>query len=234
MTDMAITFGSLFLIQKIDFTNPQNAFYAQCTFGALQLATLLVYVYIYNKVNSKPNNTIVRVPTNPPSMFSRPDPNEPMTEQTTTEYDLAQLKKLFTQSLFSIGITVFLFIKMGIIQPMAMQSVMVPQNLFKNKLFKIYILGQPESKFPRPWVEESPFSMGQPAAEETPATEQIDNSNNITIPKAKDTKTSSSSSSSTTTTTKSRAKVTEINESESSSEESEKEEKTKKNKKKYL
>ncbi|KAN0019486.1 hypothetical protein ACTFIU_002698 [Dictyostelium citrinum] len=225
MTDMAITFGSLFLIQKIDFTNPQNAFYAQCAFGAIQLASILVYVYIYNKINSKPNNTVVRVPTNPPSMFSRPDPNEPMTEQTVTEYDLAQLKKLFTQSLFSIGITIFLFIKMSIIQPMAMQTVMAPQNLFKNKLFKIYILGQPESKFPRPWVEESPFSMGQPAAEETPATEQIDNSNNITIPKAsKDT---------TTTTTKSRAKVTEIND-ESSSEESEKEEKTKKNKKKYL
>ncbi|KAN0038631.1 hypothetical protein ACTA71_000814 [Dictyostelium dimigraforme] len=231
MTDMAITFGSLFLIQKIDFTNPQNAFYAQCTFGALQLATILVYVYIYNKVNSKPNNTIVRVPTNPPSMFSRPDPNEPMTEQTATEYDLAQLKKLFTQSLFTIGITVFLFFKMSIIQPMAMQCVMAPQNLFKNKLFKIYILGQPESKFPRPWVEESPFSMGQPAAEETPATEQIDNSNNITIPKPTTTTTTTTTKDST---TKSRAKVTEINESESSSEESEKEEKTKKNKKKYL
>ncbi|EGC32272.1 hypothetical protein DICPUDRAFT_92631 [Dictyostelium purpureum] len=233
MTDMAITFGSLFLIQKIDFTNPQNVFYAQCAFGVIQATILLAYLYIFNSIKSKPNNTVVRVPVNPPSMFSKPDPNEPTSEQTASEYDLAQLKKSVTQSLVTIGITAFLFFKMGIIQPIAMQSIMAPQNFIKNKLFKIYVLGQDESNFKRPWTEESPFSMGQNETTNT----TTENTDNITIAASKEDakeKTIAAVKGNTTkrSTVPSKAKVTEISSSEGES--SEEDDNKKKTKKKYL
>ncbi|KAF2072738.1 hypothetical protein CYY_005954 [Polysphondylium violaceum] len=241
MSDMAVTFGLLFLIQKIDFKNEQNILYAQIAFGVVQALILVIYGVVYQSVSKSNNRSVVRVPKTQPSMFSAPDPDAPTDEMTASEYDQSQLKKLFTQSLFSIGITVFLFFKMGIIQPMVMQSVLGPQNLYKNKLFKIYILGQDETQFPRPWVEESPFSAFTGAQNDTPAatTEQSSNGD-VTIEDKKvkkiENSSKSASSSKSKSTTAKRATVAETKptvSSSSSESESEEEVDTKK-KKKYL
>eukprot|EP01132_Coremiostelium_polycephalum_P008394 gene8394-10310_t len=180
MFDLMVTFGSLYLIQKIDFTKPDNVLYAQFAFGAVQIITLGVYFMIYRFINANPNKTMITVP---PAMGARQDAQPE--RKTVSEYDYSQLKKSVGQMIFSVVITAVLFFKMGIIQPIAMQTILGPQNLYKNKLFKIYILNE-HDKHPRPWVEESPFNFlggastaGQPKDEK----ESEDNDSDIIVKK---------------------------------------------------
>ena len=45
------------------------------------------------------------------------------------------------------------------LQPLAMQIVMLPLNLFESQLFKVHVLGQaPQGALARPWKEDNPFA----------------------------------------------------------------------------
>ena len=45
------------------------------------------------------------------------------------------------------------------LQPLAMQIVMLPLNLFESQLFKVHVMGQaPQGALARPWKEDNPFA----------------------------------------------------------------------------
>ncbi|KYQ93190.1 hypothetical protein DLAC_05828 [Tieghemostelium lacteum] len=244
MKDMIMTFGMFYIIQKVNFKeNPQYIIYAIVTFAVIQVLTLLCIGYIYKKIQSKANNTIVTVPKNPPSLFGGQDPNAETERMTATEYDMSQLKKLLTQSIFTIGISAFLYIKMEVVQPMVMQTYFGPVAFLKNKLFKIYILGEPESEHPRPWVEENPLSMltGGAGGANQPEQDQVviedENKTETTSKKLTNSSTTKRKTrSSLGSNNKNRNQIIEEVSSESEDDVSSEEEnvKSKKNKKKYI
>jgi len=165
--EMFIMLPMLFLIQKIDFTVPNNVLIVQSAFVIIQTILLVACTYIYNKINTRNNRTVLNVAVPKPG-------EEPRTEsQTVRDHDMAQLKKFGTQLLLGTTITAFLYYKWAIVPPLLMQSVLNPMNFYKTQLFKIYILGQDESEFPRPWKEESPLA-GLMGGQQDPApTEKV-------------------------------------------------------------
>ncbi|EGG20235.1 hypothetical protein DFA_07356 [Cavenderia fasciculata] len=186
--DFIFLFGSLFIMQKVDFTNPTNIQIALVAFGLIQTLCAVCYFIIFQKVSKKAAGPQIEITT--PASFGSQEKVEKMTAK---EYDMSQVKKAATQLIMGAGIPLFLFYKFGIAPPLAMNCVFGPQNLYKNKLFKLYILGEDETKYPRPWTEENPFASllgGAGAAAPAGAAEQAaaeDNSGNIRIPAGEET-----------------------------------------------
>ena len=45
------------------------------------------------------------------------------------------------------------------LQPLAMQIIMLPLNLYESQLFKVHVMGQaPQGALARPWKEDNPFA----------------------------------------------------------------------------
>lgn len=155
----------LFMVQKIDFTDPNNVLTAQLIFGVAQGIVLLVCAYIFLQIRNRNDQTRITVlPTPAPFGGATGAPQQ----LTIREYDISQLRKFVQQIILGMGIAVFLFIQWNIVPPMAIQCVLNPVNLFGNPLFKLFVLGASPAKYPRPFPEENPlgglFPAQQPAA----------------------------------------------------------------------
>eukprot|EP01133_Synstelium_polycarpum_P008410 gene8410-9891_t len=205
--DMIFMLGAVFMVNKVDFKEPNNVTYALIAFGIIQGLCILTYGYIYKCIMARPvNNTSIEIKT--PATMMAPEKVEKMT---VSEYDVSQIKKILGQSVMSIGIPLFLFYKWGLVPPLAMNCVFGPQNLYKNKLFKIYVLGESEEVHKRPFIEENPMAalFGQQPAEESTTPQPIDNSGNIRIPSENTT-----TSTATTVNRKKKASIVEVSDSE--------------------
>ncbi|EFA76390.1 hypothetical protein PPL_10155 [Heterostelium album PN500] len=178
--DFIFVMGALFLVQKIDFKeNPQYVNYAIIAFCSVQFICVCAYAMIFKKITSRPKTTVL-FDIKTPASFGQEEKTERMTVE---DYDFQQIKKVIGNVLVGICIPLFLLYKWNIVPPLAINCVMALQNLYKNKLFKIYILGEGDNKYPRPFADESPFAslMGgfQPPAEPEATS---DNNGNIRIP----------------------------------------------------
>jgi len=152
----------LFLVQKIDFADPDKVFYAQLGFGVVQGLVLLISGYLYLQINKRNDQTQITVTATPSPFGAAAEPQR----QTIRDYDIAQLRKFVQQVVIGMGIAVFLFVKWAIVPPMAIQCVLNPVNLFGNSLFKLFVLGESADKHPRPFPEENPLAglLPTPAA----------------------------------------------------------------------
>jgi len=161
----------LFIVQKIDFTNPEYLLLLQVIFSVVQGSILLLCAYIYNQINTKNDRTIITVP--PSSSPFGGASTEPAKQTSIRDYDISQLRKVAQQIGIGIGIAILLYFKWSIIPPMAIQCVLNPMNVFNSPLFKIYILGSPQ---PRPFPDDNPLAglMQQPAQTQAPPPAAID------------------------------------------------------------
>jgi len=169
--EMFIMLPMLFLIQKIDFTIPQNVLIVQIAFVTIQTALLLGSAFIYNKINSINNKTKLNI------VVSKAGEEVKTEVQTVRDHDMAALKKYGTQLIMGTTITAFLYFKWAIVPPLLMQSVLNPMNFYKNQLFKLYILGHADTDYPRPWKEDNPLAGlmgGNQEPEATPAAADTD------------------------------------------------------------
>jgi len=171
---MMVMLPALLVMGQVDWTNPTYLLILRVAFGTIQALLLLVAGVMFLKIRSKNQQTKVVVP--PPAAPSwAPAPSEPQTptDMTTAEYDLQQLRKMCTEVLFSLAICSFIHYKWEIAPPLFMQSILAPFNLYKNPLFQIHILGQPEPK--RPFAEPPGPFAGLMGGSEQPATQEETN-----------------------------------------------------------
>jgi len=94
------------------------------------------------------------------------------------EYDIAQFKKYASQVLFGAAMVTFIHVNWGIIQPLVIQTVMTPMQLYKLPLFQIFIMGETGEITKRPFKEDNPlaslFSGGAAASTDAPAAEEAE------------------------------------------------------------
>jgi len=154
--DFAIMLPLLYFMNQADWTDKNNILLVQVGYAVVQVLTLLVWIYIYYEVNSKKNNTKIKIPTKP--SFSNPAESTELEETTIKEYDFSQIKKALTQFLIGVLIVVGIHIKWDMIQPLFMQCAMTPLSVYKNPLFKIFVLGEKGTIEQRPFKEDNPFS----------------------------------------------------------------------------
>jgi len=165
-TSMLFVLPVLFLVQKVDFTDPANVFKAQLLFGVVQSLVLLLCAHIFLQIKKSNNQTRITVPPTP-SPFSAAPSGAPQ-QMTIREYDTLQLRKFAQQIVIGICIAVFLFAKWDIVPPLAIQCVLNPVNLYGSPLFKLFVLGAPQASHPRPFPEENPLAGLMPAAPAEP------------------------------------------------------------------
>lgn len=78
--------------------------------------------------------------------------------QTVLEYDLSNVKKQLQQVLMSSLIVGFIHFQWGYVQPLFLSSATMPMQVYKNPLFKIFVLGEKGAIEKRPFKEENPLA----------------------------------------------------------------------------
>ncbi|KCV67879.1 hypothetical protein H696_05608 [Fonticula alba] len=168
-------------------------------FVTVFLAQYPLFFYLYQKIKGDASLASQTVTVPPPQGLTA-DPNAQPTVTNAQDYDLGQVWDLVKKSLLNAVIMGGIFYKFGSTQPLFMQSLMIPVNLFNNPLIKVHLLGEKaENALARPWAASSPSPFGLGGS--TPATgEQADSaSGQLTTSEAEAEATSSDVSRSTTT-----------------------------------
>jgi len=159
---------AIYVMNQIDWTKSENVLYVRAAYGTVQVGAIILWLVLYKMISDKNNLKEIRVP---PSMGSGGEQ-----KMTIREYDISTVKKAFNQLGLGLLVVLGIHLKWDIIQPLFIQTLMVPLQLFKNPLVKIYILGQTGEVETRPFKEENPLSafLPQPPAPPTQATPAAD------------------------------------------------------------
>eukprot|EP00891_Asterochloris_glomerata_P009709 jgi/Astpho2/9709/Aster-x0867 len=125
----------------------------RAAFALVVTAAAALIFYIHRQITQKHDQAVVEHEVKKPGQ-------DPVTKSTPTwEYDQTELKKLLSKMGLPVLIVVGLHAYKGYLQPLAMQIVMLPLNLFESQLFKVHVLGQaPQGALARPWKEDNPFA----------------------------------------------------------------------------
>jgi len=154
ISDMLMLLPLLYLMNQIDWTQEQNIMYVRLAYAGSHVGCFLLWAYLYMKISASTNNRQkIRIPVT--GGFGTT--SGAVEETTVCEYDLAQVKKAINQMALSVVIVGAIHYKWEFVQPLFMQAFMVPMQLYKNPLVKIYLLGERGAIEQRPFKEESPF-----------------------------------------------------------------------------
>jgi len=171
--DLAVMLPLIYAMNQIDFTQEQNILYVRAAFATVTFLTILAWGFVYQRVSSTVNLTKINVPVGQTGFT----PSTETEEITITAYDKDQVFKALKQLGIGLVVISLIHFQWSIVQPLFMQCVLTPLQLYKNPIFKIYVLGEKGEVEKRPFVEESPFSalMPTPPAEpqETPQQETL-------------------------------------------------------------
>eukprot|EP00004_Rigifila_ramosa_P000267 TRINITY_DN1030_c0_g1_i1.p1 TRINITY_DN1030_c0_g1~~TRINITY_DN1030_c0_g1_i1.p1 ORF type:complete len:500 (-),score=160.44 TRINITY_DN1030_c0_g1_i1:35-1480(-) len=141
---------ALFLMNQIDFKDPDNIFYVRVLFGVLQLAQLAVFLLVRTRIRTANLSTTIRIPVEASIENPKPDPNATL-ETTIADYDKIELFKAIRQVLIGSCITVGIHLYFSLPAPLFIQSFTIPANLYKNPLVQFYLFGKDTPRpFPKP------------------------------------------------------------------------------------
>jgi len=154
MADLWVLLPAMLVMNQIDWTQERNVIIARSLYGLVQVLSLGCCALIYQKIMARRDTTKVRV-AQPASWGSPAGPDQ---EIPAYEYDVQQLKKAAAQTLFGAALVIFVHFKFGIIQPLFIQTVMNPVQMYKSPLFQIFLWGTTGDIEKRPFKEENPFS----------------------------------------------------------------------------
>jgi hypothetical protein len=140
----------------IDTSEGTNALlYIRVLFYAIACSCIVCGLYIKSQVQA--SNNVEKITVTTPASLGTEASTEEMTVQA---YDLKKAGELTTSMIMPLFIISLMHWKWEFVRPLVLQSVMMPNNIFDNQLFKIYILGyKAEGKLKRPWTKPaSPFA----------------------------------------------------------------------------
>jgi len=163
MSELMIMLPAFYLMNQIDWTVPEHMLYVRIAYATATSITLSILAYLYTRITAKNDKTKI---TLPPAPYSGTE----ALQTTVAEYDIQQLKKVASQTLLSVVIICGIHYQWAIIQPLFIQCIMGPMQVFKSPLFKIFVLGQKGEIERRPFKEESPFASLMPQQETAPTT----------------------------------------------------------------
>lgn len=153
---MLIMLPLLFVMNKVDFENPMILNSARVAYVFCQLASLLTYYYIKQKIEAKKDMRKIRIP-GVQGPFN-PEPNyQDVTETTYHAHELSKVNEFIKQLMIGAAISSFIHMKMGVNQVVLIQSVMTPLNLWDNVLVQAYIFGKRDGRIWNEKLEGEPL-----------------------------------------------------------------------------
>jgi len=173
IAEMLVVLPAIYVMNQIDWTKSENLLYVRIAYGTVQVLAITLWLVLYKMISGATNTKKIRVP--PPAMGSGVEQ-----EMTVCEYDISNVKKALNQLGLGLLVVLGIHLKWDIIQPLFIQTLMVPLQLYKNPLVKIYILGEKGQVETRPFKEENPLAAflpqppAAPPAQETPAADSDD------------------------------------------------------------
>jgi len=171
ISEMFLVLPAIYLMNQVDWTKPEHLLYVRVAYVSVQIIALILWLYLYKMISDKNNKMKIKTPGGSGSTEQ---------EMTICEYDLSQVKKALNQLGIGFLVVAGIHWKWEIIQPLFLQSLMVPLQLYKNPIIKIHLLGQTGAVEARPFKEESPFSTFMQAPQpptNQPTTIDADNDN---------------------------------------------------------
>jgi hypothetical protein len=157
----------------LDYEKPETLLGARILFAVVQGVMAILNLLILRKVNQAKDQTVISV-KKPASPFAAAAAAAQGTQgtaaaaadskdMTVQEYDSEQVKSQLKQLLIGTLITGFIHFKWGYVQPLILQAVMGPMNLYGAPLIMVHLLGKPAvGKYQRPFKADSssdPFGL---------------------------------------------------------------------------
>src|SRR5579871_3839437 len=176
-------------MKRVDLANSFNAMLVKAAYFSVLAIVAASYGFIYMKIKANKETGTVKIEK------KMGTPREVI--MSIPEYDMMELRKMFTQSLLGFALMLFLSRRFKVMQPLFVQSFMIPKTLLSAPLFKIYILGKPAvDKLARPFKVDNPFERllgsAQPAtASDAPSSTDTSSTESATPIEAKESKKSS-------------------------------------------
>lgn len=163
MSEMIVVLLAVFFINKsgVNFEEPHNVNLLRISFCTVSVIDVLVNIYIYKILQSRIqkdeddyNKKELFFP-GPPNPFD-PTPKYDPKARTTAVYEQEKSAQFLQQTLGGMLIIGILHCFMGIVQPLAIRSVLVPVQLFKNPMVQMYIFGSTADANPWQALEQLP------------------------------------------------------------------------------
>jgi len=145
---------AFFMSSKIDYEDENIINMLRIAYFSMQAITLLCVYFSQNKIAAKKDRQEIFVPV-PPKPFSG-ETEASMKKTTYHQHDTEQAQQLMTQTLMGLAMIGFIHFKMGVKQPLFLQSLMAPVTLYESGVFKKFILGDTS----RVWGEKLPGEEG--------------------------------------------------------------------------
>jgi len=168
---MVVMLPMILLMNQLNFKDPDIILRTRFVYGGVQVLTLLGLSYLYFLISQKNDSKKIHVQPSATG-WGTEKPTESV-ETTVVDYDLSHLKKALSQAVFGMLLVVGIHYQWDYCQPLFFQCALTPMTLYKNPLFKIFVLGEKGEIEKRPFQEESPFSSLFPKPEE-PKVEQVE------------------------------------------------------------
>jgi len=159
--------GTVFLVNKsgIDMEDPTILQGVRTAYVVVKLLEIIINLFIFNKLKQRQQNkddyTTKKLYFPGPANPFDPVPKYEEEPKTVSEHEQAKINQNFQQVVMGFVIMGFLHLKMGVVQPLMIQSIISPIRLFKNELFQIYILGNTTDDNPWKALDERPTPVVQ-------------------------------------------------------------------------
>ncbi|KAH8554225.1 inorganic phosphate transporter [Umbelopsis sp. PMI_123] len=153
MLNLGVMLGSMQLVKKIPFEDPQILMYARYAYYGMNLLVILWAFYLKTAVAKKNDRTPLNYTAPPKASFgAQATATEETITTTNSDYDQAELQKFITTSLTSLAVISVLHWKFGVNQPLLVQSIMPLKNFLIAKPVIIHLWGDAaEGDLKRPW-----------------------------------------------------------------------------------
>jgi len=175
--DLMVMLPMFWIMNQIDWKNPEYVLYCRVGFGVSAVLCLLFCLYLYSVVVGRNDKRKIRVSEQAGLGQSATEPKE----MTVCAYDVSHIKKTITNMVVSMMVVGGIHYKWEMIQPLFLQIFMLPMQIYKNPLFKIYILGSTDPEVnTRPFKEDNPLSSLMPQAPEQPNANSENDSDDTT------------------------------------------------------
>jgi len=152
--DLFVILPLMYIMNQIDWSMERNVMLVRALYAVAQVFIIGMCAFMYQGIQRR--RDLKKILVKQPAQLG--SPAGPDVEQTIQEYDMQQLKKYASQVLMGAAVVTFIHYKWGMFQPLFIQAVMTPMQLWKNPLFKIFVMGERGAIESRPFKEENMFS----------------------------------------------------------------------------
>eukprot|EP00510_Aplanochytrium_minuta_P001739 CAMPEP_0184006968 /NCGR_PEP_ID=MMETSP0954-20121128/1032_1 /TAXON_ID=627963 /ORGANISM="Aplanochytrium sp, Strain PBS07" /LENGTH=215 /DNA_ID=CAMNT_0026285665 /DNA_START=200 /DNA_END=847 /DNA_ORIENTATION=- len=164
---MLLPMAVMYAMNQVDKEDLDNIFYAEVFFAVGVVGQLLLWIFLYYRIQSKNDLRVIKVsqsdmqPSNPlADAFASENKEEEKHDMKTVNYDLSKAQEKIKQLCIQGAVITFIHVKWGHLLPLVLSAVTSLSSLPDDPIFQLYFLNKSEEKNPdlkRPFKKSSPW-----------------------------------------------------------------------------